>query len=197
MHKLIIEYQETPNPNTLKFYPIDHSVCMGKILEFRKDGQFVNSALARDLLAIPAVDIVLFGNDFISVSKKAELNLKWSDLRAEIIFTIICHENSIIEGKLFDNEEQKIEDEEDDCVEFDEGCEETVLLIKELLDNDIRPRVAMDGGDIKLRAYKKGIAYLKLRGACSGCPSSGITLHNYVRDFLLFNVEELVDVEQW
>ena len=196
--QLIIEYESTPNPNSLKFYPVGSYVAKGKSLEFKKDSQFVNSSLARDLLEISQIESVFYGSDFISISKNPEINCAWEDLRAKIIFIILGHEKEIIEGNLFDFENDEISGtyEEDDCVEFDECDRETVDQIIELLDEEIRPRIAMDGGDIKLKAYKNGIAYLQLRGACSSCPSSTVTLHEYVREFLISMVEKLIDIER-
>lgn len=194
--KFIVEYQQTPNPHTLKFYPVGYDVCPGRMLEFRNDGYFINSALARDLLEIPEIESVFYGNDFISVTKKENELVKWEDLRAEIIFVILKYEKEIIEQKLLDSYESSGENEDDDFIEYDEKDQETVEQICELLNEDIRPRVAMDGGDIQLKAFKNGIAYLKLRGACSSCPSSSVTLYSYVREFLVANIDSLIDIER-
>jgi Fe-S cluster biogenesis protein NfuA len=195
--KLIVEYESTPNPNTLKFYPVGYNVAQGKLLEFKKNSPFVNSSLARDLLEIDQIESVFYGSDFISISKNPEIKCEWSDLRAQIIFIILGHEKEIIEEKLFDfeNSEEECEDD-DDFIEFDECDENTVKLIQELLDEEVRPRIALDGGDVRLRAFKDGIAYLQLRGACSSCPSSTVTLYNYIREFLISMVDDLVDIER-
>jgi Fe-S cluster biogenesis protein NfuA len=197
--KLIIEYESTPNPNSLKFYPVGCNIAKGRLLEFKKNSQFINSALARDLLEIPEIESVFYGSDFISISKDPQINCAWEDLRAKIIFIILGHEKAIIDENLFDFPDEDRESsnhEDDDFVEFDECDRETVDQIIELLDEEIRPRIAMDGGDIKLRAYKAGIAYLELRGACSSCPSSTVTLYEYVREFLISMVEKLIDIER-
>jgi Fe-S cluster biogenesis protein NfuA len=194
--KLIIEYESTPNPNSLKFYPVGFDVAKGRLLEFKKNSNSVNSALARDLLEISEIESVFYGSDFISISKDPNSNLEWSDLRAKIIFIILGHEKEIIEGKLFDFDQEDGDCEAEYEIEFDESDSETVDQIKELLDEEIRPRIALDGGDIRLRAYKDGIAYLELRGACSSCPSSTSTLYDYVREFLISMVEKLIDIER-
>jgi Fe-S cluster biogenesis protein NfuA len=68
--------------------------------------------------------------------------------------------------------------------DFDPADAETVSSIKELLDTRVRPAVAADGGDITFRAYKDGIVYLNMRGACAGCPSSTATLRNGIQNLL-------------
>ena len=39
------------------------------------------------------------------------------------------------------------------------------------LETRVRPAVAQDGGDITFSGFRKGVVYLHMRGACSGCPS--------------------------
>ena len=71
----------------------------------------------------------------------------------------------------------------------------TVKEIKEVLDNKIRPAVAKDGGDIKFVSFKDGTVKLELRGSCSGCPSSMMTLKNGVQNLLRHYVKEVKNVE--
>lgn len=77
------------------------------------------------------------------------------------------------------------------------GCDdddETVAMIKELLDTRIRPTVQEDGGDILFRGFNDGIVYLKMMGSCTGCPSSVVTLKNGVQNMLQFYIPEVVEV---
>ena len=60
-------------------------------------------------------------------------------------------------------------------VEFDES-DPIIKQIREIIDTRVRPSVAMDGGDITFESFQDGVVYLKLKGACSGCPSSSATL---------------------
>ena len=68
-------------------------------------------------------------------------------------------------------------------------------MIKELLDTRVRPAVAMDGGDIVFKDYKKGIVYLHMQGACSGCPSSIMTHKQGVQNLLCHYISEVKSVE--
>ena len=69
-----------------------------------------------------------------------------------------------------------------------------VKQIKELLDTRVRPAVAMDGGDIVYQKFEKGIVYLHMQGACSGCPSSAATLKTGIENMLKHYVPEVKEV---
>lgn len=69
-----------------------------------------------------------------------------------------------------------------------------VKQIKELLDTRVRPAVAMDGGDIVYQKFEKGIVYLQMQGACSGCPSSAATLKTGIENMLKHYVPEVIEV---
>ena len=72
--------------------------------------------------------------------------------------------------------------------------DELVKQIRELIDTRVRPAVAQDGGDIIFRGFERGVVYLHMRGACSGCPSSTITLKNGIENLLRYYVPEVVEV---
>lgn len=80
--------------------------------------------------------------------------------------------------------------------EIFEDDDETVAMIKELLDTRIRPTVQEDGGDIIYVGFEDGIVKLKLQGSCTSCPSSIVTLKNGVQNMLQFYIPEVVAVEQ-
>ncbi|XP_022678667.1 nifU-like protein 4, mitochondrial [Setaria italica] len=75
---------------------------------------------------------------------------------------------------------------------------EIVAMIKELLETRIRPAVQDDGGDIEYRGFdpETGIVKLKMQGACSGCPSSSVTLKSGIENMLMHYVPEVKGVEQ-
>merc|ERR1712110_902089 len=74
--------------------------------------------------------------------------------------------------------------------------DDTVAMIKELLDTRIRPTVQEDGGDIVYMGFDDGVVKLKLQGSCTSCPSSIVTLKNGVQNMLQFYIPEVVAVEQ-
>lgn len=81
-------------------------------------------------------------------------------------------------------------------LEINDDDDETVMMIKELLDSKIRPTVQEDGGDIIFMSYDNGVVKLKMQGSCSSCPSSIVTLKNGVQNMLQFYIPEVVSVEQ-
>merc|ERR1712242_639867 len=74
--------------------------------------------------------------------------------------------------------------------------DDTVAMIKELLDTRIRPTVQEDGGDILYMGFDDGVVKLKMQGSCTSCPSSIVTLKNGVQNMLQFYIPEVVSVEQ-
>jgi Fe-S cluster biogenesis protein NfuA len=71
---------------------------------------------------------------------------------------------------------------------------EIVEQIRDLIDTRVRPAVANDGGDIVYRGFDKGTVYLKMQGACAGCPSSSATLKNGIEQLLKHYVPEVTEV---
>jgi Fe-S cluster biogenesis protein NfuA len=80
-------------------------------------------------------------------------------------------------------------------VDDDPADAEVVAQIRELIETRVRPAVAQDGGDIVYRGFKAGTVYLALHGACSGCPSSTMTLKNGIESLLKHYVPEVETVE--
>lgn len=68
--------------------------------------------------------------------------------------------------------------------------------IQTLLDEEIRPAIQMDGGDIALVSYEDGVAKVRLTGACVGCPMSMMTLFNFVEERLMLAIPEVQEVQQ-
>lgn len=187
LRSMFIKTQETPNPNSLKFIP------GVKILEERETIDFPNgttafcSPLAKLLFRIDGVKSVFFGSDFITVTKVDE-DTEWRLLKPEIFATIMDFFASglpvLTDAK--PSSDTQITEEDD----------ETVQMIKELLDTRIRPTVQEDGGDIIFMGFEDGIVKLKMQGSCTSCPSSVVTLKNGVQNMLQFYVPEVVAVEQ-
>jgi Fe-S cluster biogenesis protein NfuA len=85
----------------------------------------------------------------------------------------------------------------DDAAQFEEDPADAdiVAQIRELLETRVRPAVAQDGGDIVYRGYREGTLYLAMQGACSGCPSSAVTLKRGVENLIRHYVPEVETVE--
>jgi Fe-S cluster biogenesis protein NfuA len=188
----MIEHFATPNPNSMKFCVTGGLITRGASIEFDKNTENVPSRLAKDLLGFDYVESVLYCYDFILVTKN---DLKeWSDILSEIIFTILRYEDEIARGTL--TLDPNLEDIDDSQVQFNEADRKTVHEISEFLNEVVRPQIAMDGGDIRLKGYKNGIVYLQLRGASSSNPTANVTLYNGIRQILIENIPDVIDVEQ-
>lgn len=185
---MFIETQTTPNPLTLKFLP-DHPVTgTHAVAEFATSQEAQGfSGLAEKLFDISGVNGVFLGHDFVSITKTQESS--WERLKPEIL-------SELKEYLLSDKPVLEENQEQGGDKERSQEDQEIVSNIKEVLDNYIRPAVAGDGGDIAFRDYKNGVVFLTLRGACSGCPSSQITLKHGVENLLKHYVPQVECVQE-
>ena len=85
-------------------------------------------------------------------------------------------------------------DHQDDDGAGDDGDDGPVTRIKELIETRVRPAVMQDGGDIVFHGFEDGIVYLRMQGACAGCPSSTATLKHGIENMLRHYVPEVTEV---
>lgn len=182
---MFIQTEATPNPATLKFLP-GRVVMDNGTLDMRTSDDAAHSPLAEALFGIENVDGVFYGYDFITVTKS---DGEWQHLKPAILGTIMEHYMS--GAPLFNAGAADAVPEEEF---FDEADAETVDTIKELLDTRVRPAVAQDGGDIVFHGFRDGIVYLRMQGACSGCPSSTATLKHGIENLLRHFVPDVEGV---
>lgn len=205
---MFIQTQDTPNPDSLKFLPGIDVLGKGNTMDFPSVSSAQASPLAKLLFRIEGVRSVFFGGEFITVSKMEDA--EWRIIKPEIFAVIMDFFASglplVLEGKT-QNADTEINEDDD----------ETVMMIKELLDSRIRPTVQEDGGDIIFMGFEDGIVKLKMqvchqkmefylvdltdcllsfKGSCSSCPSSIVTLKNGVENMLQFYIPEVLSVEQ-
>lgn len=185
---MFIQTMETPNPNSLKFIPGDGvKVLESGTFDFPNPQSAYCSPLAKMLFRIDGVKGVFFGHDYITITK-ADDDIEWKVLKPEIYAVIM---DFFASGLPVLTEEKPKGD-----TEILPEDDETVALIKELLDTRIRPTVQEDGGDIVYMGFKEGIVYLKMQGSCSSCPSSIVTLKHGVQNMLQFYIPDVQGVEQ-
>ncbi len=182
---MFIQTEATPNPVTLKFIP-GKPVLPSGTADFRSKQEATNSPLAQRLFEIEGVTGVFLGSDFISVTKA---DSEWQHLRPMVLGAIMDHYMSgeAVAGADGANDES--------VGTYDPADEETVATIKELLETRVRPAVAQDGGDITFSGFRDGIVYLKMRGACSGCPSSTATLRHGIENLLKHFCPDVQEVQ--
>lgn len=189
---MLIETQPTPNPATVKFLPGQPVMEQGS-RDFPTEAEAAASPLAAAIFSTGRVEGVFFGSDFVSVTASTETD--WPSLEAEVIGIMLDHFVSsaplFVPGSAGDI---RIEND-DERFEEDPADSEIVAQIRELIDTRVRPAVAQDGGDIIYRGYRDGTLYLAMQGACSGCPSSAITLKRGIEGLIRHYVPEVETVE--
>jgi|694.fasta_scaffold87472_1 Fe-S cluster biogenesis protein NfuA len=186
-----VSLEFTPNPNTLKF------VVNNKFLEkgasnFTSNAQAQGkSPLAEALFTVPGVSGVMIGTSFITITKSPEGD--W-DVVAEkvpqIIETHLTQKLPVFSPGFNPEAENTKSSSKPEDLEIEKK-------IRELLDTEIRPAVAMDGGDITFGKYEDGVVYLSLQGACSSCPSSTATLKMGVETRLKEVIPQVREVVQY
>ena len=177
---MFIQTEATPNPATVKFLPGQKIVEAGSY-DFPDIYAAARSPLAKRLFGITGVARVFISADFVSVTKSDDTD--WSMLKPMILAALMEHLSTgqiVIEA----GGEAKVSAQDD----------ELTVQIKELLDTRVRPMVARDGGDIVFDRFEDGIVYLQMQGACSGCPSSTMTLKSGIENMLRHYVPEVLEV---
>ncbi|MEK9657039.1 MAG: NifU family protein [bacterium] len=183
--ELDISAMPTPNPNAIKFL-INRKILEKGSLTFTKNSDVEGAILAKELLDINGIEQVMFGCNFIAVTKTDVCG--WEDVLEDASNTIkrcITENEIILSEELLNNLASKSEDDS-----------EVVKTIKQILDDEIRPAIAMDGGDCQFYSYENGILTLELQGACSTCPSSTMTLKMGIESRIKESVPDLVEVVQ-
>ena len=189
---MMVETEHTPNPDTLKFLPGKKVSEVGPI-EFLKNDKSIKVLLANKILSLEGTVMVFFGEDFITVKKEKKFN--WKDLKHGIISEIndyYSKGNNVVVGK--DLKLEKILNKSKSSSEPIQS-NEIIDKINEVLDSKIRPAVAKDGGDITFKSFTDGVVTVELKGSCSGCPSSIMTLKQGVQNLLCHYIPEVKSVE--
>jgi Fe-S cluster biogenesis protein NfuA len=201
----------TPNPNSLKFVA-DVMLLEGGSVEYNHRDETTNCPLAAQLFAFSGVNKVFINTNFVTINKDSEVD--WFDISnilREFIRGFLMSDEKLFLNSPFDenhipNKKPKSVTPEVKAAEKPartqidtEPDPEAEKKIMELLDEYIRPAVEGDGGAIHFRSYKNGVVSVVLKGACSGCPSSTITLKSGIENLLkqmVPGVEEVVAVSE-
>ncbi len=184
---MFIQTEPTPNPATLKFLPGEPVMAEGTF-NFPDAVSASRSPLAERLFEVDGITGVFFGSDFVTVTKVADA--EWQLLKPAILGVIMEH--YVSGAPLLNDQAEPAADAEKP--EVSEEDAEIVSQIKELIETRVRPAVAQDGGDIIFHGYQDGVVMLEMFGACSGCPSSTVTLKNGIENMLRHYIPEVVEV---
>ena len=175
----IIYAEETPNPATMKFVANRLLLVSGATAEYKNPSETKDAPIAKALFQFPFVKSVFISANYITVTKQD--SVLWEDIILElrIFITDYLNKGNIIIDKLPEKQ-----------VAADNTFTKTVSIntqhnvpkdevenkIIEILEQYIRPAVETDGGLITFKELKDGIVTVQMRGSCSGCPSSTMTL---------------------
>ena len=186
---MMIETETTPNPATLKFLPGEKVMSSGT-RDFATEAEAEASPLAEALFALGDVTGVFFGSDFISVTIGAGAH--WADAKPDVLGVLLDHFSAKMPlfrpaaaGFSVPTEGGHVDDPADADI---------IDQIQDLIETRVRPAVANDGGDIIYKGYDHGKVYLKMQGACAGCPSSTATLKQGIESLLKHYVPEVTEV---
>ncbi len=187
-HVITVRTEATPNPNSLK-YTLGRMLIPGGSANFPDAGSAEGrSPLASRMFQVEQVVGVFIGPDFFTLTRRSE-DEDWNEINQHVAPQLEAFLESgepVLRGQAPAAAPDITDTDADPAM---------VAHIKEILDNKVRPMVAMDGGDIIYRGFKEGIVYLELHGACSGCPSSTLTLKDGVETMLKQEVPGVQSVE--
>ena len=172
----------TPNPNAIML-KVQETLVPSGTHEFNATDDTASSPLAAALLALDGVELVLIAPRFVTLRKREDV--EWPDItpaakdamRAFLAsgeMAVLETSRTIDPAKLGEIEQKIIR----------------------LLDEEIRPALAMDGGDINYLGFEDGIVKVAMVGACGTCPSSTATLKMGVERLLQEEIPEVHSVEQ-
>ncbi len=196
--KLDVFYEATPNPNSMKF---NITGIIADETEFFDDpGKTARSPLAQKLFGFPWMKAVFIGANYVTVTKQEWVD--WSVLANPLSDLLAEHfergEAVLLPAHLFkegtEGATSGIAEGATHASDISENDSPEVKKIKEIIARDIRPAVAMDGGDIVFSHYENNRVYLRMQGACSGCPSSAITLKDGIETRLKEELPEIIEV---
>ena len=181
--EVYVSLEFTPNPNTLKYSVNRELLDRGAANFTKKEDAEARSPLAARLFAIPGIAAVMIGKNFVTVTKTDEGD--WDVVHKSCSSAIEQH---LSKGEKILNEEAM------NAAAHKGGTTEIETRIRQILDTEIRPAVAMDGGDITFEKFENGTVFLYLQGSCAGCPSSTMTLKMGIETRLREAIPEVQEV---
>jgi len=173
--------ERTPNPNSIKWVLGQALVEGGVSAHFESAPEPDVSPLAARLFELDGVMGVFFASNFVTVTKRPEL--EWTEIAQPIVDAIKeCVSGGIAAiGPGFE-------------VAAPADDDATVARIRRILEDEVRPAVAMDGGDIVFAGYRDGVVEVYMQGSCHGCPSSTATLKMGIEARLREEIPEVQEV---
>lgn len=194
---VIIYAESTPNPASMKFVANQLLLSEGATAQYLSKAETKGAPLAAHLFEFPFVKAVFFASNFVTILKTDQV--QWEDITLELRDFIRSYIN---DGKPIITELPKTEVAVDNTfttkkqvfTEHAAPTTEIEVKIVEILEQYIRPAVEGDGGSITFKGFENGVVTVQLRGSCSGCPSSTITLKAGIEGLLKRMIPEVTEV---
>jgi len=188
----------TPNPDVMKFVA-NKVLNPGAPLDYSSSDDTSGCPLAAAILNFPFVENVFVSSNYVSVMKndKIEWDMVMIETR-QFISDYIGQGNEIIKEDALQPhaiKEDQLKEKNGDAVRFNVSTSDLDEKIIDALNEFIRPAVESDGGSIDFVKFDNGIVKVALRGACSGCPSSTVTLKQGIEGLLCRMFPEVKEVE--
>ena len=178
--------ESTPNPKVMKFVA-NRAIIMGDSVEFMNIDEAMSSPLAIKLFHYPFVKEVFIAKNFVSLTKYEMM--EWDDVvleMREFIREYLAAGGIVV--KEAEENTSKAESSEVEKTTIEEVKPEELgeieTRIVDILEEYVAPAVESDGGNIKFISYEEGKVSVLLQGACSGCPSSTVTLKQGIESIL-------------
>jgi Fe-S cluster biogenesis protein NfuA len=191
----IIYAEMTPNPTVMKFCSNRFLVTNGKTYEIDATQRIGSeSPLAEKLFQFPFINSVFIAENFVSITINNSVD--WNDITYELRQFIAEYLNNGGEVIREDSDSKiKVENTSNENDNSNRELSEIEQKIVALLDEYVRPAVQQDGGAIDFHSFEDGVVKVVLKGSCSGCPSSIITLKNGIEQLLTSMMPEVKSVE--
>ena len=180
-----IYMESTPNPEVMKF--VANKILTEDSIELLNNKNSNQVPLAMELFKFPFIKSIFISYNFISITKNNDID--WHEISTEVREFI----NNYLNKKGFVNNfksSANVESEllNDDIIQHKKidtkNLSDFEKNIVSIIEQYIQPAVAADGGSIVFKSFEEGVVYVILKGACSGCPSSTITLKQGIENLL-------------
>ena len=171
--------EQTPNPATMKF--MVNKLLINGSEDFATKESAEHSPFAKELYKFNFVNGVFFASNFVTITKTEDA--EWADIEPLL--------KEFVKGAV--ESEYKIKEASASETPDFEGSD-LEIKIQQILHDYVRPAVEQDGGAISYRSFNEGVVTVELRGSCSGCPSSTVTLKAGIENLLKRMVPEVTEV---
>ena len=185
--------ESTPNPKVMKFVA-NRAIIQGDSVEFMNIDEAKNAPLAVKLFHFAFVKEVFIARNFVSITKYDAM--EWEDVVMEVrefIREYLSKDKPVIHEEIEEITSKSQQEPTQAEIVQPEQLGEVEKRIVDILEEYVAPAVESDGGNIRFVSYKEGTVSVLLQGACSGCPSSTVTLKQGIENILKKMLPTLID----